>query len=613
MGWRRGLYIVGIYAPTTDSTLAERQGLHRQVQELLDQAPGSSIQMVAGDFNAEFGRASDGGWSDVLGPFGLPRRSIPGGEWLDWCRTHGFLDAASQYEQRFRGTWWHPRYRTEHVLDHFLLDTRHRWHLVSCKAVHIEDSRPGSGRWFWDPYTDHHPVEIILRQGKLWLPRDTSSPTCSVKPDVAKLWGLGIPVFEYRQQLQMEITMRLQAAGYIDPQRVASWGELVQHCQEAAMEVLGPAPQVKVKPWIEGHWEQLQELDRRVSLARKNDREKRSVPQPWSAEYHQEVCRTRRTFNLCRRERSRALQQWETNYWSDLARRALQADQERNLGEVFKLHKMLGAHKSLKQQDGGRQSVVDVVEERAAWREHFRKIQEGTGQVPDRVWEAIPQNQEVATWMARDPTIEEVERCIGQMKNRKAAGEDGFMAEFLKYGGPLLMDQVFNVVLRAWREAQQAEAGQEAGTWPTEWTVGVVVPLWKQKGVREDRNTWRGVTLLSVGTKVMARLVANRLARWCDPWLHEGQNGFRGGRGTDDTHQISRRIVEEIARVTSDEVVLFRFFDIEKAYPRVCRPAMWEVLKRRGCPRGMLAVLKALHDHTDMKVKVHGGMSETYN
>ena len=331
------IYIVGIYAPTTDSTLAaERQGLHRQVQELLDQAPGSSIQIVAGDFNAEFGRASDGGWTDVLGPFGLPRRSIPGGEWLDWCCTHGFLDAASQYEQRFRGTRWHPRYRTEHVLDHFLLDTRHRWHLVSCKAVHIEDSRPGSGQWFWDPYTDHHPVEMVLRQGKLWLPRDTTRPTCNVKPDVAKLWGLGIPVFEYRQQLQMEITRRLQAAGHTDPQKVASGGDIVQHCQEAAMEVLGPAPQVKVKPWIGGDWEQLQELDRRVALARKNDREKRSVPQPWSAEYHQEVCRTRRAFNLCRRERSRALQQWETNYWSDLARRALQADQERNLGEVFK-------------------------------------------------------------------------------------------------------------------------------------------------------------------------------------------------------------------------------------------------------------------------------------
>ena len=39
--------------------------------------------MVAGDFNAEFGRASDGGRADVLGPFGLPRRSTrEGNGWI---------------------------------------------------------------------------------------------------------------------------------------------------------------------------------------------------------------------------------------------------------------------------------------------------------------------------------------------------------------------------------------------------------------------------------------------------------------------------------------------------------------------------------------------------
>lgn len=141
--------------------------------------------------------------------------------------------------------------------------------------------------------------------------------------------------------------------------------------------------------------------------------------------------------------------------------------------------------------------------------------------------------------------------------------------------------------------------------------MGLVVPLWKHKGSRED-NAWRGVTLLSVGAKVMARLVANRLAGWVDPWLHEAQTGFRGGCGTDDAIQVSRRIAEEISRVVSDEVVLLRFFDIEKAYPRVCRAALWKVLGRRGCAPGMIRVLKAIHEHTVMKVKVYNGVSEGY-
>ena len=36
--------------------------------------------------------------------------------------------------------------------------------------------------------------------------------------------------------------------------------------------------------------------------------------------------------------------------------------------------------------------------------------------------------------------------------------------------------------------------------------AGRVVSLWKQKGDRADKQTWRGVTLLSVGTKVLARI-----------------------------------------------------------------------------------------------------------
>eukprot|EP00435_Cladocopium_sp_Y103_P060232 s395_g22.t1 len=93
--------------------------------------------------------------------------------------------------------------------------------------------------------------------------------------------------------------------------------------------------------------------------------------------------------------------------------------------------------------------------------------------------------------------------------------------------------------------------------------------------------------------------------------------GFGGtdrisGRGVDDALQLSRRIAEEVARVDSDEVVLLRFFDIEKAYPRVCREAMWEVLRRRGCPAGMVKVLQGLHEHTGMKVRIYGGCSGAY-
>ncbi len=54
------------------------------------------------------------------------------------------------------------------------------------------------------------------------------------------------------------------------------------------------------------------------------------------------------------------------------------------------------------------------------------------------------------------------------------------------------------------------------------------------------------------------------------------------------------------------------FMDIEKAYPRVCRPALWKVLARRGCPREMVNICKALHQYTAYKVKYMGAIPQTW-
>ncbi|CAE8616179.1 unnamed protein product, partial [Polarella glacialis] len=146
----------------------------------------------------------------------------------------------------------------------------------------------------------------------------------------------------------------------------------------------------------------------------------------------------------------------------------------------------------------------------------------------------------------------------GRMQTGRAAGEDGFVAEYLKYGGEVIRNKIIEMVQRMWRYTFFAEDGHEADAWPAEWKIGLVVPLWKKKGERQDKNTWRGVTLLSVGTKLLARVVASRLARW------------------------------------------------------VCKDGMWEVFKRRGCPAGMVKLARAIHEHTAMKVRIHGGCSETY-
>ena len=66
---------------------------------------------------------------------------------------------------------------------------------------------------------------------------------------------------------------------------------------------------------------------------------------------------------------------------------------------------------------------------------------------------------------------------------------------------------MYEIVKDMWRYACTAEEGEEAEYWPEAWKKAIQIPLWKKKGCMKDKNTWRGVTLLSVGTKVLARVV----------------------------------------------------------------------------------------------------------
>ena len=85
-----------------------------------------------------------------------------------------------------------------------------------------------------------------------------------------------------------------------------------------------------------------------------------------------------------------------------------------------------------------------------------------------------------------------------------------------------------------WAKAARADPGKEADEWPPQWRRALEVPLWNKKRCKKDNNTWRGITLLSVGTKLLARVVASRTQRWSEAFIAEEQMGFRDGRGIDD-------------------------------------------------------------------------------
>ena len=107
----------------------------------------------------------------------------------------------------------------------------------------------------------------------------------------------------------------------------------------------------------------------------------------------------------------------------------------------------------------------------------------------------------------------------------------------------------------------------------------------EEKQPKSNKGNWRGVTLLSVGVKILARIVANRPQAFSETLMDEEQVGFRRNRGVDDVLQVSRRITKEICFAQEGEQVTLAQYDIEKAYPRVNRYALSHYMDTDGTPR----------------------------
>ena len=95
-----------------------------------------------------------------------------------------------------------------------------------------------------------------------------------------------------------------------------------------------------------------------------------------------------------------------------------------------------------------------------------------------------------------EPTQEETTRVIKQLKNHKAAGEDGVNRELLKYGGQALYECIHSFLKRVWEREEI----------PDEWNTTLFVSFHKKRDKTECKNN-RGLSHLSTRYKVFAKIL----------------------------------------------------------------------------------------------------------
>ena len=156
----------------------------------------------------------------------------------------------------------------------------------------------------------------------------------------------------------------------------------------------------------------------------------------------------------------------------------------------------------------------------------------------------------------------EIRRAIKSLKNGKAPGEDMITAELLKADLEFTTDRVKELIDTIWSLEKV----------PLKWKRGLIIKIPKKGNLRECKNWW-GVTLLPVVSKILGRIVIDRIRMGIDHRLRNEQAGFRSGRGTAEQIFILRNILEQVNEWQA--TLYINFVDFEKAFDSVQRNGIW--------------------------------------
>ncbi len=131
---------------------------------------------------------------------------------------------------------------------------------------------------------------------------------------------------------------------------------------------------------------------------------------------------------------------------------------------------------------------------------------------------------------------DEVQRCIRKLKSNKSPGVDSIINGYIKCTEDLwfpLYVKLFNKIL-------------DTGVFPSEWSIGAIMLLYKNKGNPKDTNNYRGVTLLSCAGKLFTSVLNDRLNQYSEAHslINETQPGFRHEYSTLDHGFLLKCIVD---------------------------------------------------------------------
>ncbi|KAK3760073.1 hypothetical protein RRG08_064743 [Elysia crispata] len=542
-GRHNNLSILQCYAPTNDHEEEDKDLFYEQLQAELNEIPRHDVITLIGDLNAKVGDDNNGA-ERTMGKFGCGSINNNGERLVEFCASNDLVIGGTLFNHPaiHRLTWYSPNGRDKNQIDHIAINGIWRGSLL--------DVRVKRGA---DVGSDHLLVIVNIR---LKLRRTDQRHADHRRLDVNKLKDPDV-----KRSFIIQIRNRFQALSDQENNTQQEmedtnhlWNQVKTTYQEAGRTILGHRNE-RHKDWISQEaWQKIEERKdiKKKVLSTKSERIKTQQQQAY-------------------READRAIKQIirhdKRKHLEDMATQAEEAAYKGDQRTLYKITKQVcGKFRSIttapiKNKEG--QLLTSETAQEARWTEHFNEVLNRPAPETEPGIQEAEEDLDVAT---TPPTKEEIIRAIKSLKNNKAPGPDFLNAELFKSDPPLAAEILLPLLTTAWNKKEI----------PEDWKEGVIIKIPK-KGTLSDCNNWRGITLLSIPSKVLAKIVINHISSAVDGKLREEQAGFRQGRGCIDQIFTLRNIIEQC--IEWQRELYINFVDFEKAFDSIHRNSLWKILR----------------------------------
>ena len=135
--------------------------------------------------------------------------------------------------------------------------------------------------------------------------------------------------------------------------------------------------------------------------------------------------------------------------------------------------------------------------------------------------------------------------------------------------------------------------------------MSVFIPIPK-KG--KECSNYHTIAFISHTSKVMLKILQDRLQQYVNYELSDVQAGFRKDRGTRDQIANIRWIMEKAREFQKN--IYFCFIDYAQAFDCVDHNKLWKILKEMGIPVHLTCLLRNLYARQEATVRTRHGTTD---